>query len=266
VKRRVLTVLMCVLVSCSSEGPADEETAQGRVERSPAARATRGERGGAHRHVRRTGRRGKTSPRRAHGTHKVLVTRVVDGDTIEVERRGVTVIRLIGVDTPETVDPTEPVECYGRAASDFTTRFLLGDRVRLEFDVERTDHYGRTLAYVWDGATLFNRLLVERGLGTVATYPPNVEHEASFVAAERKARDGNRGLWRACDTRTNSEPDSGRRARAGYRGGCDPNYAGACVPRYPPDLDCGNVPSGFRSIGSDPHGLDVDGDGIACEG
>lgn len=86
------------------------------------------------------------------------VTRVVDGDTVEVRFRGRTIdVRLIGIDTPETVDPTQPVGCYGKAASNFTTARLSGERVRLEFDVERTDRYGRTLAYVWIGGPAVQR-------------------------------------------------------------------------------------------------------------
>ena len=76
-----------------------------------------------------------------------LVERVVDGDTIVV--RGVGRVRLIGVDTPETVDPRRPVEFFGREASAFTKRLLEGQRVRLEYDWERADRYGRTLAYVY---------------------------------------------------------------------------------------------------------------------
>jgi endonuclease YncB( thermonuclease family) len=91
------------------------------------------------------------------------VTRVIDGDTIEVALDNeIITVRLIGIDTPETVHPTEPVECYGPAASRFTTGALQGRPVRLEFDVERIDRYGRTLAYVWLGAELFNETLVAR--------------------------------------------------------------------------------------------------------
>lgn len=128
--------------------------------------------------------------------NRVLVTRVVDGDTIEVDYRGSTVdIRLIGVDTPETVHPSEPVECFGPAASRFTTTSLTGETVRLEFDVERRDHYGRMLAYVWDDGKLFNSALVQRGFATVSTYPPNVRHAGLFVQLEREARENDRGLW-----------------------------------------------------------------------
>ena len=84
----------------------------------------------------------------------VLVTRVVDGDTIQVDYRGTTAdVRLIGVDTPETVHPSEPVGCFGPVVSRFTTATLTRETVRLEFDVERRDHYGRLLAYVWDKAS-----------------------------------------------------------------------------------------------------------------
>lgn len=112
------------------------------------------------------------------------VVRVIDGDTIEMRFRGDVIdIRLIGVDTPETVHPTEPVECYGPAASAFTTRTLDGERVHLEFDVERLDRFDRTLAYVWLGDRLFNERLVREGYATVATFPPNVRYADRFLAA-----------------------------------------------------------------------------------
>ena len=87
-----------------------------------------------------------------------VVTRVVDGDTahMRVEGRDVDV-RFIGIDTPETVAPDHPIECYGPQASAYTEHHLEGRRVELEFDVEREDRYGRTLAYVWLGASDFER-------------------------------------------------------------------------------------------------------------
>jgi micrococcal nuclease len=132
--------------------------------------------------------------------HAAVVIRVVDGDTAHVRYRGRDVaVRFIGVDTPETVAPGQPVECYGPEASAFTTRRLSGRRVRLEFDVDRIDPYGRTLAYVWtrDGS-MFNELLVRRGYATVATYPPDTRYVSRFEAAEREAKAADRGLWRAC--------------------------------------------------------------------
>jgi micrococcal nuclease len=115
-----------------------------------------------------------------------LVTRVVDGDTahVEIDGRDVTV-RFIGIDTPESVAPDQPVECYGREASAYT-------RDRLE------DRYGRTLAYVWLGDELINETLVRQGYALVTTFPPNVEYVGRFTAAQRDAREHGRGLCDAC--------------------------------------------------------------------
>jgi micrococcal nuclease len=139
------------------------------------------------------------SPQVARG-HTAVVTRVVDGDTAHVSFSGRDLtIRFIGVDTPETVAPGQPVECYGPESSAFTTRQLTGRRVRLEFDVDRIDPYGRTLAYVWmpDGS-MFNQTLVRHGYATVATYPPDTRYVATFETAERRAKAADRGLWGAC--------------------------------------------------------------------
>ncbi len=129
-----------------------------------------------------------------------LVTRVIDGDTVEARFRGRIVdVRLIGIDTPESVAPGQPVECYALAASRFTTNELEGRRVRLELDVERLDRYGRTLAYVWLEGELFNETLVREGYAIVTTYPPNVRYVDRFLDAQREARSQGRGLWRRCE-------------------------------------------------------------------
>lgn len=195
-----------------------------------------------------------------------LVTRVVDGDTIEVDFRGEMLdIRLIGVDTPETVHPSEPVQCYGPQASQFTTSELEGEDVRLEFDIERLDRYGRTLAYVWRNEELFNELLVAKGYGVVSTYPPNVKYVDEFVAAQRAARNGDLGLWKACADESGEGSGNGG-GSGGGSGTCDPSYPDDCIPPYPPDLDCGDIPySSFAVVGSDPHGFDGDDDGVGCE-
>ncbi len=124
-----------------------------------------------------------------------VVERVVDGDTIIV--RGVGRIRLVGVDTPETVDPRRPVEFFGREASAFTKRMLEGQRVRLEYDWERTDRYGRTLAYVrlLDG-TLINAEIIRQGYGHAYTRFP-FKYLDEFRQYEREAREAGRGLWAA---------------------------------------------------------------------
>jgi micrococcal nuclease len=129
----------------------------------------------------------------------VTVTRVVDGDTIHVDLDGVdTTIRLIGIDTPERDGPYTHDECFGRKASAYTERLLAGRAVQLEFDVERTDRYDRTLAYVWLNGRLFDERIIADGYAVVATFPPNLKYVDRFLAAQREARDSGRGLWGTC--------------------------------------------------------------------
>lgn len=118
---------------------------------------------------------------------------MIDGDTLVVD--GVETVRLIGVDTPETVDPRRPVQYFGREASNFTRALALGRMVRLEFDVDRRDRYGRTLAYVYlsDGMFL-NAEIIRQGYGYAYTRFPFRFLEA-FRAYEQEARAAGRGLW-----------------------------------------------------------------------
>jgi micrococcal nuclease len=141
-----------------------------------------------------------------------LVTRVVDGDTIEVRIGGRSEdVRLIGVDTPETVKPDTPVQCFGERASHFTKHRLTGKRVRLVFGVERRDVYGRLLAYVYvpqrtlsvskagkSRQRFFNPILVRRGLARSLTIPPNDRFATRFRHLELAAARTGRGLWGAC--------------------------------------------------------------------
>jgi micrococcal nuclease len=190
---------------------------------------------------------------------RATIVRVVDGDTLVVD--GDERVRLIGINTPETKDPRRPVECFGREASAAAEALLPpGTEVVLEADVEATDRYGRTLAYVRrlpDG--LFVNLdLVARGFAEVATYPPNVRYVDDLVAAQRLARAESRGLWSACG-------EVGTPAEAPLAGTCHPSYPTLCLPASP-DLDCGDIPERrFPVLPPDPHRLDGDGDGIGCE-
>ncbi len=137
----------------------------------------------------------------AGGDGQASVVRVVDGDTVRVSISGrEETVRLIGIDTPETVDPRSPVECFGREASERTKALLPeGAGVRLVADVEARDRYDRLLAYVYrDDGTFVNLTLVEDGYASVATYPPNVAHTSDFTAAAARARDEGRGLWGTC--------------------------------------------------------------------
>jgi micrococcal nuclease len=129
------------------------------------------------------------------------VTKVVDGDTIHVALRGRDeAVRYIGMDTPESKKPGTPVQCYALAASAANARLVAGRRVRLRFDVERRDRYGRLLAYVYrrpDGVFV-NAELVRRGYARQLTIPPDVAHATLFGRLARSARRAARGLWANC--------------------------------------------------------------------
>ncbi|HWO16374.1 MAG TPA: thermonuclease family protein [Solirubrobacterales bacterium] len=128
-----------------------------------------------------------------------VVVRAVDGDTIEAWIGGeVEDVRYIGVDTPETVKPGAPVQCFGPRASDFNHRLVEGRRVRLVFGVERRDDYGRLLAYVRLGRRFVNAALVRRGLARSLTIPPNDRFAPLFRRLELRAARAGRGLWGAC--------------------------------------------------------------------
>jgi len=138
-----------------------------------------------------------------------LCTRVVDGDTIVVE--GVGKVRLIGVDTPETVHPRKPVEYYGKEASNFTKRMVEGKKVRLEYDWQRKDKYNRTLAYVYVMTNdvrdmpefksrasielMLNAELIKQGYGHAYTKYP-FKYLEQFRGYEREARESRIGLWK----------------------------------------------------------------------
>ena len=127
------------------------------------------------------------------------VARVVDGDTIEARIGGrLEDVRYIGVDTPETVKPDTPVQCFGPRASAFNHALVERRRVRLVFGVERRDVYGRLLAYVYLGRRFVNAILVRRGLARSLTIPPNDRFAPLLRALELRAARAGRGLWGAC--------------------------------------------------------------------
>jgi len=130
------------------------------------------------------------------------VIHVVDGDTVDLRiGRKRERVRLIGINTPETVDPRKPVECYGPQAKDATKQLLpAGTAVRLERDAEARDDYGRLLGYVIrarDGLFV-NLHLMQRGLAVPLAIAPNTAHAPEFAEAARAAETAGRGLWGAC--------------------------------------------------------------------
>lgn len=137
----------------------------------------------------------------------VYVTRVVDGDTLELETRER--VRLIGIDTPEMHDSNKlykdaqrskqdvnTIKKMGKEAYEFTKKLVEAKRVSLEFDVERYDKYNRLLAYAYlkDG-TFVNAEIVKQGYASTLTIPPNVKYAGLFLKLYREARENNRGLW-----------------------------------------------------------------------
>jgi len=136
---------------------------------------------------------------------RAYVTKVIDGDTIEVEVAGKDFkVRFVGMDTPETVDPRRPVGCFGKEASNETKSLLNGKTVVLQRDITETDKYGRLLRYIYlplaDGKYLFvNDFLVREGFAKVYTYPPDVKFNKQFLAAQKEATENKRGLWASCN-------------------------------------------------------------------
>ena len=203
------------------------------------------------------------------------VERVVDGDTIIVG--GVGRVRLIGVDTPESVDPRRPVEFFGKEAGAFTRRLVDGKRVRLEYDWERTDRYGRTLAYVYlpDG-TFVNAEIIRRGYGHAYTRFP-FKYLERFRQFEREARAAGHGLWGAtagAEQRVASAAPSWRPSSAARSRGLAASDLPAALARWD---DNGNgritcAEARRHGIAPVPRGhpayrymRDGDGDGVVCE-
>lgn len=146
----------------------------------------------------------KESTQSADQSRGTLVTKVVDGDTIEVSINGAKQkVRYIGINTPETVDPRRAVECFGREASTENKRLVEGKEVVLKKDISDADKYGRLLRYVFvkldDGSELFvNDYLVRQGFAYASSYPPDVSFSSRFYDAQKEARENNRGLWSLC--------------------------------------------------------------------
>ncbi len=134
--------------------------------------------------------------------HRVI--RVIDGDTFVAEVNGTsTTIRLIGLDTPEVVDPRKPVQCFGQAASNEAKKLLAQGFVRLEYDASQgaLDKYRRVLAYAYLPANsrpegiMLNRYMIAEGFGHEYTYRFPYKYQEEFKAAERSAREQKKGLW-----------------------------------------------------------------------
>jgi micrococcal nuclease len=203
------------------------------------------------------------------GFEEGQVVNVVDGDTIDVMINGGEYrVRYILMDTPETYGGVEP---FGPEASEANRRLVEGQIVRLEKDVSETDRYGRLLRYVYVGDLMVNEELLRLGLAQVATFPPDVKYVDRFLEVQRQAQAAGVGLWGSQPFEEQPEPTpfpgeaQPPANTSGYTGSHDPNG---------PDRDCGDFSTHaeaqafFEAAGgpvSDPHRLDRDSDGIACE-
>lgn len=121
------------------------------------------------------------------------VTRIVDGDTIEIE--GGQKVRYIGINTPESKDPRKPVECFSAQATQKNTELVADKIIQLEKDVSDTDRYGRLLRYVYVDGRMVNEILVKEGFAQASAYPPDIKYQDLFVQTQQQAQLQKLGLW-----------------------------------------------------------------------
>lgn len=188
-----------------------------------------------------------TSASNSQGTSTAVVSRVIDGDTVELstgER-----VRLLGIDAPERG------ECHFGTASERMTALVEGRSVTLTRDRRDTDRYDRLLRYIDIEGTDAGLTLIKEGLA-ISRYDSRDGYgfhtrEPQYIAADA-----------AASSRTCAPPPQVHAPQEN----CDPNYI-PCVPPYPPDINCSDITFPVRVIGADPHGLDADGDGYGygCE-
>ncbi|PIZ76026.1 hypothetical protein COY05_02850 [Candidatus Peregrinibacteria bacterium CG_4_10_14_0_2_um_filter_38_24] len=198
-----------------------------------------------------------------------VVTEVVDGDTIEINNSFK--IRFIGVDTPETVDPTKPVQCFGTEASNIAKEKLLNQTVTLESDETQgdKDKYDRLLRYVILGdGTNFNKWLIENGYGHEYTYKKAYKYQKEFKTSEKQAMDSNVGLWadNVCSEENNIIIDDEQTVNE------EPTTGYICSSNTYNCTDFSNKSDAQKvydyckaQVGTDIHKLDGDNNGLACE-
>ncbi len=217
-------------------------------------------------------------------TTEATVVRVTDGDTIVVAYGGQEYkVRYIGMDSPETVDPSSPVQWMGPQATAANAALVEGKTVFLEKDVSEVDRFDRLLRYVWltDGATwtLVNLELVRQGVAFAKSYPPDTKYDALYSAGESEAKVVALGLWGPTPAPPTPAPTPTPApipvpAIVPFVGP-EPEPAADCHPSYDPcvpdgpDLDCPDIRAmGLAPvdvIGPDEYRLDGDRDGLGCE-
>jgi len=202
------------------------------------------------------------------------VVSVIDGDTVKIDMNGnMETLRLIGIDTPETVDPRKPVQCFGQEASNKSKELLSGQRVRVEKDSTQGDRdkYDRLLAYIWrEDGLFYNEYMVKQGYAHEYTYDTPYKYQAQFKADEKYARENQLGLWspNTCNGDTTKEnlappviPPSNVSVPEGTT--CSSN-AYNCSD-FKTHAEAQAVFEYCGGVDNDIHKLDSDGDGQSCE-
>jgi micrococcal nuclease len=222
------------------------------------------------------------------------VVEIVDGDTF-IATDGVhhESITLAGIDAPEPGQAGDGGECYGSEATERLTRMLPNGRTVWLTRAGANQGRDGLLRAVWivgdnGSRSLVNESLVRRGFAAVTAAGEEGTLTDRLIPAQRMASNEGAGLWGTCSgpnqllptatprpTRTPVPTETPSPTRTAVspppptetfnEPACDPNYTGACVPPYPPDVNCPSLPDNFERVGADPHDLDRDNDGIACE-
>src|SRR3989339_635810 len=212
------------------------------------------------------------------------VVKVVDGDTVTINMNGKSqTIRLIGLNTPETVDPRKPVECFGKEASDKAKEILTGKEVRIEKDPGQGDYdkYNRLLTYVFlEDGTNFNKYMIEQGLGYEYTYNLPYKYQKEFKTAQEQAKSQKRGLWadNACKieqstktTTTTSAPapiqqfQTTTESKPATNGNYICSYNAYNCSNFSTQNEAQAAFEACGGVNNDIHGLDRDKDGVVCE-
>ena len=191
------------------------------------------------------------------GGTTVTVVDVVDGDTFDIDQsvQGMDRVRLIGIDTPEVYGGEEPC---GQEASDFTTRRLEGQQVRLEIGEDLEDPYGRLLAYAFVEDEFFNETIVYEGLAEAVSYPPNTKYDAQLETAEATAKtpmcggDASASVSASTSASASAFPNPSGDANSKLNNGID-------------DVNCSDLDGPVRVGSNNEDNLDSDGDGTGCE-
>lgn len=214
-----------------------------------------------------------SSPTPTTQSNLYAVSSVIDGDTIQVNIDGKKeTIRLIGIDSPETVDPRKPVQCFGKEASEKAKSLLSGKSVRLESDPTQgeRDKYQRLLRYVFlEDGTNFNKLMISEGYAHEYTYNIPYKYQSEFKQAQKEAEENNRGLWadNACPTTTSlpSPTKTSGTVSPSTSGGSSGSSGFTCAGK----TTCGQMAScaeaQFYLNTCGVSRLDGDKDGVPCE-